>query len=271
MKNNIDKVSFAFITIVALVLVFLGSSALVSAANIGFNERVTRYTVDTHGKYSGVITATQTIYPKTPFSGGKFSRGKYTLEFSPGLPVCLDVTYSFNNCPTNSRLDRAGISLLINGQTYLISHFAGDARGISLITLSQPIFNQILPVGTIISASNGYKVKVATISAPQGFNQVYSITLVITNAVGASETLTVNTGDAPTRVFDSFYVQASDAFYTQGANSTARIIVSSGNIALRNSMRLTNSPVYNGWNVVLDYSFMRNSPSLTSFSLTAPR
>ncbi|MFH1100169.1 MAG: hypothetical protein V1722_04785 [Candidatus Micrarchaeota archaeon] len=334
---------------------------LVSAAGVGSSAKVTRYAVDTHGKYSGVITATETIRPASWLGKGQ----SYSLEFSPGLPACLETRYSFSNCPVNSRLDRAGINLRIKGQNYQVAYLTGNVRGVSSVTLSKGVVDRIVQVGTTIAASSRYQIKLEAISAPQTSASVSSVGLVITdNVTGTFETITVRSGDAPTRISDSLYIQVPDSFYTlgrnsvidrvirvgatittpdrhiirlesisapqgpnltssilfvltdatgfrgtltvlsgaaprrvndnlyiqvpnsyysqsgnstarviisTGSNSSARIIASSGNMVLRNGMRLTNSPVYNGWNAVITSSLIGSSPAITGIGLTQRR
>ncbi|MFH0713612.1 MAG: S-layer protein [Candidatus Micrarchaeota archaeon] len=235
-------------------------------------------TVDTKGKYSGSLTSREyvNLFGQADYSSSadkyvlRNPAAWYSLTFSPGLPSCLDTTYGLGACPTNSRLDRAGVKVRFLGTDYLVTHItestATTPNTISTLTLSKASVDQIIPVGTVITTPEGHKVKLDSMSAPQGSSSVSSIGLVLTNAAGTAETVTVTSGAAPVKVLGSFYVQVPDSFYTQSGNSTARIIFATGSLKLSQNASIDES-IYGKWQTYFTTSNVSASPSITRIQI----
>ncbi|MFH0714098.1 MAG: hypothetical protein V1722_00475 [Candidatus Micrarchaeota archaeon] len=206
-------------------------------------------TIDTRGKYAGTITETEVVnlFGQADFNSVtdkyevKNAGAWYSMEFNDALPACLDVSYPLANCPTNSRLDRAGVKVNFLGQPYQVTYLTVSPpapKKVTSITLSKVLIDQVLSVGDISIAyiGNGprYEVRVDSISAPPNSTSTSLVSLNVRNPAWVSETVTVSAGAAPTKV-NGIYVQVPDAFYVQGGTSTARVIVANDSIKLTES------------------------------------
>ncbi len=219
---------------------------------------LTDTTVDTKGKYSGTLTQREfvNLFGQSDYSSTddkyivRNPGAWYSLTFSPGLPACLDSTQAFATCPTNSRLDRAGIKLRFLGADYLVSEVAMSTNVWNSMTLSKASIDKIVSETENITSPEGYVVQVQSISAPQGSTSVSSIGLKIISPAGASELLTVTSGSSPTKVLGNVYVQVPDSFYTTspGQRSSARVIFSTGSVRMVQNSTIDES-VYGKWQV----------------------
>ncbi len=196
--------------------------------------------IDTKGKYRlGNITVKEFInlYSSSDYSSSvhqyvaRSPRVWYSVEFNPALPVCLDANLSLNDCPTNLRLDRAGLQLRFLGDQYSIvginSTNPSSFGYLNSITLLKETGDQILSVGQNFTTDR-ITIRLDAISAPQGSNSVSTVSLSFFRSDSSLlRSISFEAGSQLKQVVEGhLYVQVPDAFYSAN-NSSARIIVGS--------------------------------------------